>query len=214
MSPSFLIAMFPLQLVIFPGEVLPLHIFEPRYKELIGECESDGITFVIPTFVNQSVSQFGTEVSLVKVMRRYDDGELDILVRGERVVKLLEVVERYGEKLYSGVRCEAAPYYADAEEEVENALRVKVLELAQLLERTSPLTELTQDSFAFALAPFLNLNLSQKLTLLAMHSERDRQEFLTRHVDELIKEVKKRVTTQNTMMVRNGRSNGVSKPRG
>lgn len=214
MSSSFVIAMFPLQLVIFPGEVIPLHIFESRYKELIGECESDGITFVIPTFVNQSVSQFGTEVSLVKIIRRYDDGELDILVRGERVVKLLEVVERFGEKLYSGVRCEAAPYHADAEDEIESALREKVMQLAQLLERTGPITELTQESFAFGLAPFLNLNLSQKLTLLAMHSERDRQEFLIRHVDELIKEVGKRVTTQKSLAGQNGRANGITKPKG
>lgn len=213
MSASFVIAMFPLQLVIFPGEVIPLHIFEPRYKQLIGECESDGITFVIPTFVNQSVSQFGTEVSLVKVIRRYDDGELDILVRGERVVKLLEVVERYGEKMYSGVRCEPAPYHADAEQEIEAVLREKVMQLAQLLERTGPITELTQESFAFALAPYLNLNLSQKLTLLAMHSERDRQEYLIRHVDELIEAVRKRVTTQDTLIGHNGRANGKSNPR-
>lgn len=214
MPPSFVIAMFPLQLVIFPGEVIPLHIFEPRYKQLVGECESDGVTFVIPTFVNQSVSQYGTEVSLVKVIRRYEDGELDILVRGERVVKLLEVVERFGDKLYSGVRCEPAPYYADAEEEIESTLREKVMQLAQLLERTSPITELTQDSFAFGLAPYLNLNLSQKLTLLAMHSERDRQEFLIRHVDELIKEVGKRVDPQKTIVGQNGRSNGAPKRRG
>lgn len=206
--------MFPLQLVIFPGEVIPLHIFEPRYKELIADCESDGITFVIPTFVNQSVSQFGTEVSLVKVIRRYDDGELDILVRGERVVKLLEVVEKYGEKMYSGVRCEPAPYRADADEEIEAVLREKVMQLAQLLERTGPITELTQESFGFALAPFLNLSLSQKLTLLAMHSERDRQEYLIRHVDDLIEKVRKRVTKQDRLMGLNGRSNGSTKPRG
>lgn len=214
MSSSVVIAMFPLQLVIFPGEVIPLHIFEPRYKQLIAECEADGITFVIPTFVNQSVSQFGTEVSLVKVIRRYDDGELDILVRGERVVKLLEVVERFGDKLYSGVRCEPAPYHADADDDIEAALREKVMQLAQLLERTGPITELTQDSFAFALAPFLNLNLSQKLTLLAMHSESDRQEFLIRHVDELIKQVRKRVDTPKTVIGQNGRANGITKPRG
>lgn len=214
MTSSVVIAMFPLQLVIFPGEVIPLHIFEPRYKQLIAECEADGITFVIPTFVNQSVSQFGTEVSLVKVIRRYDDGELDILVRGERVVKLLEVVERFGDKLYSGVRCEPAPYHADADDDIEAALREKVMQLAQLLERTGPITELTQDSFAFALAPFLNLNLSQKLTLLAMHSESDRQEFLVRHVDELIKQVRKRVDTPKTVIGQNGRANGITKPRG
>ncbi len=213
MASSVFIAMFPLQLVIFPGEVLPLHIFEPRYKQLIGECESEGITFVIPTFVNQSVSQYGTEVSLVKVVRRYDDGEVDILVRGERVVKLLDVVEELDDKMYPGTRCESAPYKADSDETLRGRLSEKVIQLAQLLQRTSPITEPTQDSFAFDLAPFLNLNLSQKLTLLAMHSERDRQEFLIRHVDTLIKKVRERVTRKETLTGQNGRANGISKPR-
>lgn len=212
MASSMFIAMFPLQLVIFPGEVIPLHIFEPRYKQLIGECESDGITFVITAYVNQSVSQYGTEVSLVKVMRRYEDGELDILVRGERVVRILEVVGELEDKLYPGARTEPAPYNAEVEDSVQERLSEKVMELAQLLERTGPITEPTQESFAFGLAPFLNMSLSQKLTLLAMQSERDRQEYLIRHVDTLIEAVRKRVTSQKSLMGQNGRANGVSKP--
>ena len=58
--------LFPLKLVAFPGEELNLHIFEPRYKQLIRECEQNGTTFGIPTFLDNKVLDFGTEIELIK----------------------------------------------------------------------------------------------------------------------------------------------------
>jgi len=60
--------MFPLELVAFPGEELPLHIFEQRYQQLIEDCEEERVTFGIPTYINKRL-EYGTEMELLKVVK-------------------------------------------------------------------------------------------------------------------------------------------------
>ena len=96
------LALFPLQLALFPGEQVPLHIFEPRYKQLIAECRDEGVTFGIPAFVEGNLSVFGTEVELVRVLQTYDTGEMDIVVRGVKVFKIVELQTDVPDKLYAG----------------------------------------------------------------------------------------------------------------
>ena len=95
------LAMFPLELVVFPGEHLPLHIFENRYQQLIQDCETQQITFGIPAFVNRRIS-FGTEVKLEQVKQKYPTGASDIVCTGLRVFKVKEFYTNYADKLYSG----------------------------------------------------------------------------------------------------------------
>ena len=59
--------LFPLQLVVYPGEKLNLHIFEPRYKQLIQECQEQGTTFGIPAFIDSEIMSIGTEIELLKI---------------------------------------------------------------------------------------------------------------------------------------------------
>jgi uncharacterized protein len=65
--------LFPLQSIFFPGETVPLHIFESRYKQLINDCRAEAITFGIPVFINNQM-KFGTEVQLVEVVNTYGGG--------------------------------------------------------------------------------------------------------------------------------------------
>lgn len=211
MSSGVFIAMFPLQLVIFPGEVIPLHIFEERYKQLIGECESEGARFIIPTYLNQNVAEVATEVSLVKIMRRTAEGEMDILVRGERVVEILDVYETLDDKLYPGARVVYRDHDPTVDDATADKLRNLVLELARLLDRTSPISEPTHGSLAFSLAPYLELPMPQKLRLLGMNKEQERQEFLITHVEKLVKAVRDRKSKESQVHGfnhNNGRSNG------
>ena len=69
--------LFPLKLVAFPGERLNLHIFEPRYKQLIRECSENQITFGIPAFIDNKIVNIGTEIKLEKIENTYENGELD-----------------------------------------------------------------------------------------------------------------------------------------
>lgn len=75
---------FPLNIALLPGEKVPLHIFEPRYKKLIDDCKEKGESFGICLSYGNKVSRFGTEVTLDKVTKTFFDGSSDVVVRGIR----------------------------------------------------------------------------------------------------------------------------------
>src|SRR5690349_19282975 len=96
------IPIFPLSIVVFPGEKLNLHIFEPRYKQLISDCVSSQKPFGIPTVLKENVAEMGTLVQIKEVSKVYEDGRMDIKTEGIAVFKILEVIKELPEKLYSG----------------------------------------------------------------------------------------------------------------
>ncbi|HEY0108163.1 MAG TPA: LON peptidase substrate-binding domain-containing protein, partial [Fibrella sp.] len=73
-----LIPLFPLSLVVYPGEDLNLHIFEPRYRQLVSECIEEEKTFGIPAFIENKLPGYGTEVHVTTLHKRYDDGRMDV----------------------------------------------------------------------------------------------------------------------------------------
>ena len=77
------IPIFPLNVVLYPGETLNLHIFEPRYKELVKECFGNSKPFGIPAVINGHVAEFGTLVSIQEIAKEYDNGEMDIITKGQ-----------------------------------------------------------------------------------------------------------------------------------
>ena len=85
------IGLFPLGLVLFPGERVPLHIFEERYKELIGECLDTGSEFGIVLLNSKGTRDVGTQAEVVEVLERYEDGRLDIVVQGTDRFNLLDI---------------------------------------------------------------------------------------------------------------------------
>jgi ATP-dependent Lon protease len=88
MSDKRFLPLFPLRLVVFPGEKLNLHIFEPRYKQLIHECETEGITFGINAFINDTMMPLGTEIKLLSIAKHYENGEMDICTEGVKVYEI------------------------------------------------------------------------------------------------------------------------------
>src|SRR5436305_12653585 len=90
---SELLPLFPLDLVLFPGMALPLHIFEPRYKEMIGECLEHDTPFGIVRAIEDGIAQIGCSAEVVTVVKRYDDGKLDIVTRGLRRFEIVEIVQ-------------------------------------------------------------------------------------------------------------------------
>src|SRR5258706_12161063 len=96
------IPVFPLSIVVYPGESLNLHIFEPRYKQLINECFAEKKSFGIPAVVNDKVCEMGTLMEITEISERYEDGKMDIKTRGQKVFRVLEIIKELPEKLYSG----------------------------------------------------------------------------------------------------------------
>ena len=102
MSESFVIPMFPLTLLPFPGELVPLHIFEPRYKQLLEDAESTDISFGI--FFNHECNKkkLGSLMKLESVIKRYAGGESDIVVRCIDIFSVDKLLRNYKTKLYPG----------------------------------------------------------------------------------------------------------------
>ncbi|BDX39270.1 hypothetical protein CYCD_26250 [Tenuifilaceae bacterium CYCD] len=94
--------MFPLGVFLLPGEEMPLRIFEPRYKQLINECENNGNTFGIPFTTGNEIKTYGTEVELLNVVAKNSKGEMVILIKGIRNFHLLDFTETLPGKLYGG----------------------------------------------------------------------------------------------------------------
>src|SRR5580692_1455061 len=79
-----LLPLFPLQLVVFPGSAIPLHVFEERYKEMVGEAEASGTEFGIVLAKDNGIMNAGCTVVVESVLKRYPDGRFDVLTRGQR----------------------------------------------------------------------------------------------------------------------------------
>lgn len=94
------IALFPLQLLLLPGEKVDIHIFEPRYKQLITECIEENKTFGIPAIIKSKLSSWGTEVEITKVHKHYENNEYDIEITGKNLFYLIDFNEKKTAKLY------------------------------------------------------------------------------------------------------------------
>jgi len=184
--------MFPLQAVVFPGEQMRLHIFEPRYRQLIAECESDGATFGIPCYLQAGLAEIGTEMRLVQVFQRYPDGESDILVEGVGVFRLRRFVKDVPGKLYSAGEIERLDDgdQASAEDSVEasmgESLRARYSKLREVLGLDAFDTPPRSPSLAYTLGQEMGLRLEQKLHLLSLRDESARQAYLLEHLEEII----------------------------
>jgi Lon protease-like protein len=113
--PEKRIPLFPLGLVLLPGMPLPLHIFEERYKRMIADCLSEGTVFGIVWFDGRTLRSVGCTARIIRVLHRYEDGRLDILVLGERRFAMEGTVE---EKPY--LEADVA-FIEDAAEEAPDA---------------------------------------------------------------------------------------------
>src|SRR6185503_4214322 len=96
------IPIFPLGIVVYPGESLNLHIFEPRYKQLINECFTAKKSFGIPTVIENRMQDYGSLMQILEITTVHENGEMDIKTEGSKVFRILEVIKEVPDKLYSG----------------------------------------------------------------------------------------------------------------
>ena len=171
------IGLFPLELVLVPGEQIPLHIFEPRYRELIGRCIDDDAEFGLVLGDDDAIQEVGTTAAVIGVIERFDDGRLNILVEGRERFRIVE--ETSGEP-YRTARVEPFPD-AGAEpspEDVERCLRAfrAVVEAADA-EQEDP--DPGAEGLAFWIAARVDFGAEAKQELLELPSERERVERIS-----------------------------------
>ena len=178
--------LFPLSLVVFPGERLRLHIFEPRYKQLIQECVSEGTNFGIPVVIEQSVAKIATEVRLATLEREYAEGEMDIVVEGKERVQIDNFHKVSPGKLYPGGEIQWLTNHDDPEPDVQEELLSLMERFYQILGMNRKL-DLTKETLSsYKIGHKAGLNLQQEYELLTFDRERDRLRYLRKHLKTII----------------------------
>ncbi len=180
-----LIPIFPLEMVVFPGEALNLHIFEPRYRQLIRECELEGIRFGIPTVRDERIAGLGTLMELREISRRYTDGRMDIRTRGLKVFHMRKLMRTMPGRLYGGAEVE----FAEDDPAGEAELRRQVLASAKLLHKLLQVEKklpTVNKLRSYDLGHHVGLSVTGEYELLELRSEKARLEFLHRHLERML----------------------------
>lgn len=180
------IPIFPLSIVVYPHEHLNLHIFEPKYKQLIKECFEQKKLFGMPVVINNKMQDSGTLLEILEITKTYPTGEMDIKTRGQKVFRILEVIDSVPEKLYGG----AIVNYPHNHEHGKRLLIDKVIdatkELHRLLKVEKDLNKNEEDLWSYDIAHAVGLSLEQEYELLSLMNELQRQEYLKRHLAKVL----------------------------
>jgi Lon protease-like protein len=170
---SALLPLFPLDLVLLPGTPLPLHIFEPRYREMISECLDQSQQFGVLRGKEQELAEIGCTAEILTVTKKYPDGRMDIVTEGRA---RFEVIQLNQERSF--LRAEVLYLHDDSEAaspaEIEQAMKLhgEIMTLAGAEPEKS--SEVAEGQLSFHLAGSLPLDLDFKQTLLGMTSEAER----------------------------------------
>jgi Lon protease-like protein len=184
---------FELPLVLLPGELVPLHIFEERYKRMIGRCLEDGEPFGIVFRDNDgSARRVGCEARVTEVTERFDDGRLNIIVTGERPFRVLD---RFEAPEFPAGEVEPIDEPAAVEDEAPSEpgdggrAREAFAELVERVGGERPEGETLDALDSYGIAARVELPPDTKQKLLELRSEPDRMEILAAALEALVEAV-------------------------
>ena len=178
------IPLFPLELVAFPGESVNLHIFEPRYKDLVNDIIDGDRIFGIPPFINKKI-EFGTIVKIQSVENLYKDGRMDIITKAEKVFKVLKYDNPGEGKKYAVGYISLISNYSDEDPLMKHNLLEKLDLFFNLIEVVNNV-KLKEDLVSFEIIHKLGLPIELEYELLKMEKESERQEYLLNYLDKTI----------------------------
>ena len=180
------IPLFPLDVVLFPGVSLPLHIFEPRYKLMTQHCLDERLEFGVVLARSDGIAPVGCTAEIVEVTKRYTDGQMDILTVGRSRYRIEEVLE---EKPYLESQVE---YVDDEPGSLDDAARVKLVALYEqchtlLFGRRNSAFDLAPElPLSYQIAGTLPLEVEYRQSLLETLSEAERRSQLLEHMEKWI----------------------------
>lgn len=178
--------LFPLGIVVYPGEELRLHIFEPRYRQLVHDASIAGLVFGIPTVLDNKIAGMGTLVRLRQIVTVEDNGEMDIVAGGTEVFRITGPVELTPEKLYSGAFVKLPANDPDGDPVLMREIIDTIRQLHAILEVRKDFRKAEADLWSYDVAHHAGLSLREEYQLLELLSEREREEFLIRHLAKVL----------------------------
>ena len=167
--------MFPLNTVIIPDEVRVLHVFEERYQELVADCIANQANFGIPYIKSGHISEYGVEVSIIKILQQQADGEMDIEIKGIKPFKILKYTKVLKPKLYGAANIEE--YEEDIVSNRYKLFRSFKKFIKQAKNKEIPVENLTNVS-VYKVAHLLDLTNEEKLQLIAFETLKEKEDFL------------------------------------
>jgi len=187
---SSLLPLFPLDAVLLPGAPLPLHVFEPRYKEMIGECLERKQPFGVVRAQDGEVAEIGCTAEILNVVKKYEDGRMDIITRGRQ---RFEVMQVHPERSF----LQAEVFYlrddpgASTREEISRALELhgEIMKLAG--SEPESVSDVNAQELSFHLAGSLPLDLDFKQTLLGTKSEPERLQAVIIFFENILPNVRR-----------------------
>jgi len=166
------IGLFPLELVLMPSEQVPLHVFEPRYRELIGECLTEGREFGLVLEDEHGRREVGTRAGVIEVLEVFDDGRMNVVVEGRERFRLIELTA--GRSFLTAevepVADEKDPVSKDVVDRAQTLFR----RLAEAAEADVDEPEKPAAALSFALAARIDFGVELRQELLELRSERER----------------------------------------
>jgi ATP-dependent Lon protease len=186
------IPLFPLSIVLFPGQAVPLHIFEPRYRLMTRQCIDTHSPFGIVFVHAGNIAQTGCSALIVKTLKEYDDGRSDILTVGQ---KAFHLIRTHNDQAYFEADIE---YLEEDFDGIDAGVSVQLEKLYEqchrvLYDEDAPRFETEGGiSLAFHIASELPLDVAFRQTLLELRSEAERQQRLAARLVEWYPQLEKR----------------------
>lgn len=181
--------LFPLGLVLYPGEAVPLHIFEERYRDLVRYCLETDDPFGIVWMEDEELARIGCTARIERVLQRYDDGRMDIIAVGVERFRIEEVKQ---ERLYLTAQVESYETMEGVVDPTERerviTLHMKLLELAG--ETIRPAIYEGPKRISYVVAQNAGLDLARKQEVLELATEEERLQYLASYLETIIPEVR------------------------
>ena len=184
-----LMPIFPLSIIVFPGELVNLHIFEDRYRQLIHEADEFGITFGIATVHNNELHPIASEVRLRQIVKKYADGKMDVTLECIGTLAISNFQERHSHKLYPSadvikIAFDSAPH---------DTIYPEIIDLLDKLYHELNVDNVSYgDKTSFRSWQVLHkvgLTQSEEIEFLNYTNERDRAQALLTHLSKFIPQV-------------------------
>ena len=191
-----LLPLFPLELVLLPGTPLPLHIFEPRYKEMIHECIVAEAPFGVVRAFEEGIAEVGCTAEIITVTKEYPDGRMDLICEGR---KRFEVIELNRDRSFLQAEVLIVPDDPETAVQEERVKAVQLhLEILSMAGAVQDLSAADQNQLSFYLAGSLPLDLDFKQKLLAMRSEAQRIQAVAAYLETILPQLKRAARARQT----------------
>ncbi|HMB01995.1 MAG TPA: LON peptidase substrate-binding domain-containing protein [Spirochaetota bacterium] len=178
---------FPMEVVVFPGQQLNLHISEKKYRQLIHEVYQNELPFILASLNGKQLAVHATAMKLLAINKIHSNGGLDITARGESVLKITKYFPRLKNRLYPGA--EAVPVgnmSNNVDQRTQKQLFNNIKHLNNLLNRNEDFSSKDIKNISFAIGQKIGFSIKQKIKLLSLTNEKERQKLINDYLEEVI----------------------------